>query len=323
MEAYKTLLRKILKEGQDMAIDRTGAGRKMIPHYTFNHNLRDSFPLLTTKQVSFKNVANELFWFLSGSDSIVPLLEKKCHIWSSDALRFNMDYVVDSGLMTRDEVAQAQLEAKQDANYAPARELIGLYEEALLEDEDFAEQAGKLGPVYGPQWRGMNGAQSIDQISALEDMLQAGGTSTRMLVNAWNPAQLKEMALPPCHYAFSVDIQPESNELNLQWKQRSVDTMLGLPYNLASYALLTHLLAETHDFGVGDVTGFLEHTHIYLPHLPATEEQLAREPLALPTLEVVNKKDSILDYTLEDIELHDYKHQGRLDYPTPMFGGLF
>lgn len=323
MKTYQRLLEHILDNGQDMAVDRTGAGRKMVPKYEFNHNLRESFPLLTTKQVSFKNVANELLWFLSGSDSIVPLLEKKCHIWSSDALRFNMSSVVNSSLMTEEEVKEAQQEARLNANYVPAKALIKRYEEKVLTDEEFAEKAGKLGPVYGPQWRGLNGALNIDQISALEEALVAGGTSTRMLVSAWNPLQLHEMALPPCHYGFNVTIQPETNELNLTWEQRSVDTMLGLPYNLASYALLTHMLAESHGYGIGGVTGHLKHTHIYLPHLPAAKEQLAREPLPLPSLEIVNKKESVLDYELEDFKIHDYKHQGRLEYPTPMFGGLF
>lgn len=326
MKQYLDLLERIKDEGEVTKVDRTGAGTKTIfPAYISFDMSSGKFPLLTTKRVSFKNVANELLWFLSGSDSVKPLLESKCGIWSSDALRYNMSEVVKYGLMTEKEVGSAVKEAKINANYGPARSLIKRYEDEILNNEEFSEKAGKLGPTYGPQWRGKNGAIAADQVSELEDALSAGGTSRRMMVNAWNSKQKNDVALPPCHYGYQVNVTPETKKLSLLWNQRSVDTILGLPYNLASYALLEAMLAESHGLNQGTVNGSLGNTHIYLPHMPAAEEQLKRDPMELPELVIKNHRDSVLDYNIDDFEIKGYKdnNRGPLEYPTPMFGGLF
>ncbi len=322
MDQYLQLLQKILDEGERREDDRTGAGTIGIFGPQLRFDLSKGFPLVTTKKVPFKAVAEELFWFLSGERNIRPLIERKTKIWTSDALRFNLEKVISSGLMTKEEVEKAREEAKK-GNFELAKNLLTRYENKILEDEKFAHECASLGPVYGVQWRGLHTDLSADQIKMLEDSLKAGGSSRRMLVSAWNASHLGEMALPPCHYGFQVHVSPETKKLSLLWNQRSVDTILGLPFNIASYALLIHLLAETHGFEVGELIANLGDTHVYLPHLNAAKEQLSRKPMPLCKLKIINKKDSVMDYTWEDIELAGYESHPKLENPTPMFGGFF
>lgn len=303
----------------------------------------------TTKNVPYRWVIEELLWFLRGETNICSLLEKSVHIWSSDGLRRNLETVVQSGLLLQDDVDKARSEAddakkilvhgeesfeerrkQHDKLMQRPNDIIKIYEKKILTDEDFAQRAGDLGPIYGAQWRGTNGVEFGDQVAELEEKLANKSLSRRKLVTAWNPAQLDEMALPPCHYLWQVHIKPESNKLDLSWTQRSCDAILGVPFNIASYALLATLLAETHGYKRGKLTGKFGDYHIYLPHIPAAKEQLQRTPLKQPVLEIINKKDSITEYTADDIRLvggpnhrFKYKNLGRLENPTPMYGGLF
>ena len=342
MKQYKDLVRTALA-GERTGEERTGAGTVLETDVSKKFDLSDGKPaVVTTKGIPYRWVAEELFWFLDGETNIRPLLKKDVTIWSSDALRHNEE----TFLKYNNEYDEGDLiHAKQMASTAqevminddkslegelsleellePANDIMDYYNSLILDDVEFAQKAGDLGPIYGAQWRGKNGANSIDQVSRLERLLQEGGTSRRMLVDAWNPSQLDEMALPPCHYSWQVNVKPESQKLDLVWNQRSCDTILGVPFNIASYGLLAHLLAETHDFEKGTLTGHFSNLHIYQPHEPAANEILEREPSEQPKLKILNPKNSVTNYNWEDIRLEGYNPDGPLDHNTPMFGGLF
>lgn len=341
MRQYHDLLSQALS-GERRTDERTGAGTVGVYQRQARFDLNKGFPIATTKRIGFKTIAKELFWFLSGSDNIRPLVLQNVSIWSSDALRSNLDYVIRQNVMAKEEVADAQEKAKtarktisdtslplserkpmHDALMAPAYQLLSRYEERIKSDEEFASVAGKLGPSYGPQWRGTNGAQSADQIRSLEDALRKGGSSRRMIVAAWNSLQADKVALPPCHVLYQAHVSPETNALTLGWYQRSCDTILGVPFNITSYGLLTELLAHTHGFEKGELIGTFADLHVYIPHIPAAKEQLKREPGPLPKLVIKTKKDSVADYTITDVFLDGYCPHEKLENPTPMYGGFF
>ena len=163
----------------------------------------------------------------------------------------------------------------------------------------------------------------MDQLAYVEEMLAKKSYNRRLIVNAWNPQDLKSMALPPCHYAWQVNISPETQKLTLGWNQRSCDTILGVPFNIASYGLLANLLAHTHNYELGELIGKFEDLHVYIPHIPAAEEQLRREPKQLPKLEILAKKASVADYDSSEIKLVGYEKHPKLQNTTPMFGGFF
>ena len=287
MKQYHELLRNALS-GEQRNDDRTGAGTVGVFQRQARFDLSDGFPLVTTKRMPFKTIARELLWFLSGDDNIRSLVLQGVPIWSSDALRSNLEAVISSGLMTRDEVEQARAKAKE------ARRLI--QDTAIPISERIAQHDALMDPAY--------------------DLLKRYGKK-------WDSEQADQVALPPCHYAFQVHVSPQTKKLTVGWKQRSCDTVLGVPFNIASYALLAELLAYTHGFEKGEVVGDFGDLHVYLPHRPAAEEQLARELRPLPTLRITNRRESILDYTLADFVLEGYNRHPKLEYPTPMFGGFF
>ncbi|HME87052.1 MAG TPA: thymidylate synthase [Candidatus Nanoarchaeia archaeon] len=344
MKQYLDLLSAALS-GEERPADRTGAGTIGVYERQARFDLNEGFPLITTKSTGFKTIAKELLWFLSGSDNIRPLVVEKCPIWSLDAMRSNMDYIVKNGVFSNEEVEQARADAKKardiarselplkervaqhDALMVPAQELQKRFEQRIVDDEAFAKVAGHVGPSYGVQWRGKSPSQPIDQIAQLEESLQnyakTGSYSRRMIVDPWNPQDVPKVALPWCHGPFQTHVSPKSNKLTLGWTQRSCDTVLGVPFNIASYALLAELLAHTHGFDKGEVVGNFRDLHVYLPHVPAAQEQLAREPKPLGKLVIKNKKASVLDYKLEDFALEGYHPHPKLENPTPMYGGLF
>lgn len=325
MRQYLEILQKILDTGETKKDERTGAGTIGIFHHESRFDLNEGFPIVTTKPVYWKGVAEELFWFLRGETNISPLVKNKVSIWTSDGLRFNLENVIDSGLMSKSEVELAKKEAKENANYVHANELLKRYEQKILEDEDFAQRAGELGPVYGAQWRGKSKTQPFDQLKMIEEALANKKYNRRLIVSAWNYQDMPNMALPPCHYNWVVNVSPETNRLTLAWNQRSCDSILGIPFNIASYGLLANLLAHTHGYHLGELVGKFEDTHIYLPHISAAKEQLKREPLSLPKLIIKNKRSSVADYKIEDLvfEGEGYKHHKKLENPTPMYGGFF
>ncbi len=252
MKKYLDLLEHILKNGA-VKTDRTGTGTKSVFGYQMRFDMRDGFPLLTTKKCHLRSIVYELLWFLRGDTNIGYLRDHGVTIW-----------------------------------------------------DEWADENGDLGPVYGRQWRAWPAPDggSVDQIARVMDQIRNTPDSRRMIVSAWNPACVDEMKLPPCHALFQFYVA--DGKLSLQLYQRSCDTFLGLPFNIASYALLLHMAAqqsglEPHEFvwTGGDV-------HLYLNHLEQAREQLRRVPRQLPTLRFARRPESIFDYRFEDFIVEGY-----------------
>ena len=316
---YITLLQDILDYGVEKQ-DRTGTGTKSIFGYTIRHNMKDGFPLLTTKKMPFRLIATELLWFLRGDTNIKYLVDNGCHIWDGDAYKNYLN------------------ETQHEAAYTK-EEFINL----IKTDDEFAKKWGDLGPVYGKQWRKWKGQDGmidekdengtriitwnqIDQISNLINELKSNPDSRRLMVNAWNVGELDSMTLPPCHYGFQVYTRELSFEervvwmknnsssreiilpqrlgpdfsideffkpygvptraISLMWNQRSVDTFLGLPFNIASYGLLLEIIAKAVNMVPDELIGNLGDTHLYLNHIEQAKEQIGRTSFELPTLNI-------------------------------------
>lgn len=286
MRAYLDIVQKILKDGH-LENTRTGIKAYTIAGAIFEHDMSKGFPLLTTKKTPFKLVATELEFFINGMTDKKWLQDKNNHIW--------------------DEWAKPQ-----KAPYGHDEES----KKKMLEERD-------LGPIYGFQWRHFNApytsydtdytGQGIDQLKKIIETLKTNPRDRRMIISAWNPQQFSEMALPPCHYAFQVTVI--DNKLNLLWNQRSVDTMLGLPFNIASYALLLHLLAKESGLEEGKLVGFLADVHIYENHIEGAKEQLTRDPNKYPlsTIETENWQ-SIFDWHAENTKVLNYQSYDRIPF---------
>lgn len=285
MKQYQELLRKICREGVIRG-DRTGTGTKGIFGYQMRFDLREGFPLVTTKRLFLKGVIYELLWFLRGDTNIKYLVDNGVHIWDSDAYRYYMELCVRHGVLPVD----------RDTFLAAA----GV--ESPIEGYRF----GDLNNVYGYQWRswptGDGGA--IDQIKRVIDTIKTNPNSRRMIVSAWNVADVDNMALPPCHTMFQFFVA--EGRLSCQLYQRSGDTFLGVPFNIASYALLTMMIAKECGLEAGEFIHTLGDAHLYLNHLEQAEEQLSREPRPLPTMHLNPNVKSIFDYTYEDFTLEGY-----------------
>ena len=291
MRCYLDYLRDILENGRSHE-DRTGTGTIRVFGRRLRFDLREGFPLLTTKRVWFEGVAAELLWFLDGGTNIRPLVARGVSIWTDWPLQRYREETGES--VTKEE-----------------------FERRVVEDQAFADRWGDLGPVYGKQWRGFAGPErTVDQIARLVEGLRTEPGSRRHLVSAWHPAQTDEMALPPCHYAFQcfVEGEPGDGRLSLMWQQRSVDSFLGLPFNIASYALLTHMLARQADLVPHELIFSGGDCHLYRNHLEQVREQLSREPLPLPGLRL-READSIFEYGLDDLVLEGYEHHPALEAP--------
>ncbi len=275
MQQYLNLLQKILEEGE-VKEDRTGTGTRSFFGHQMRFNLNDGFPLLTTKKIFFKGVVHELLWFLNGSTDNNELKDNGVHIW-----------------------------------------------------DEWEDESGDLGPIYGYQWRqwlDQNSGESIDQIQNVIDQLRNNPSSRRIIVSAWNVADLPDesispqdnvknnkMALAPCHALFQFFVS--QGALSCQLYQRSCDTFLGLGFNIASYSLLTHMLAQQCDLNVGDFIWTGGDVHLYLNHMEQAKEQLSREPYELPKLNIKRKPDSIYDYAYEDFELVNYQCHPHIKAP--------
>ncbi|HYU15571.1 MAG TPA: thymidylate synthase [Candidatus Acidoferrum sp.] len=252
MKPYLDLVRQILEQGEERP-DRTGTGTLSLFGLSARYDMREGFPLVTTKKVLFSAVVRELLWFLRGSTNIHDDLARHTPIWNA-----------------------------------------------------WADPDGELGPIYGHQWRRWPagpGGGSIDQIQRAIDLIQNDPTSRRILVSAWNVADLDRMALPPCHTLFQFYVQ--GGRLDCQLYQRSADMALGVPFNIASYALLTHMIANQCGLSPGFFIHVLGDAHVYRGHIPGLREQLAREPLPLPTLHLPPGK-KVDDIRFEDVELRNY-----------------
>lgn len=282
MQQYQELVRKILAEGH-VKTDRTGVGTKSLFGYQMRFDLSQGFPMVTTKRVPFGLIKSELLWFLRGDTNVRYLLEHNNHIWDEWAFK----RYVESPDYHGPDMTDFGLRAVADPDFNEIyQQELATFNERVLTDDDFAERYGNLGNVYGAQWRSwpLRNGETLDQISQLVDMIKHSPDSRRLIVSAWNPEDLPSMALPPCHTLFQFYVH--DGKLSCQLYQRSADVFLGVPFNIASYALLTHLIAKECGLEVGDFVHTLGDAHLYLNHLEAAETLLSREPKPLPQLEI-------------------------------------
>lgn len=286
MKTYHDIVQRVLDEGVEKE-NRTGTNAIAIAGAMFEHDMSEGFPLLTTKKMPFSLVASELEFFIKGITDKQWLQERKNHIWDEWAYPKKAPY-------GHDEESKKRMMAERD-----------------------------LGAVYGFQWRHYNApyvsydtdytGQGVDQLKNLVNKLKENPMDRRMIVMAWNPCMLDEMGLPPCHYGFQVTVI--NGRLNLLWNQRSVDVMLGLPFNIASYALLLHLLAKEAGLKEGKLVGFLGDVHIYTNHIEGAKEQLSRDPNKFPLCRVETPEfTSIFDWSYKDSKRKDYQSYDRIHF---------
>lgn len=300
MEQYLQLCQHILEHGFEKQ-DRTGTGTKSVFGYQMRFDLEKGFPLLTTKRTYFKLIKTELLWFLKGDTNVRTLIQDKNYIWNEWAF----DKWVKSSDYQGPDMTDFGLRAAKDPEFAKiVDEQMGIFNESILNDDAFAEKYGDLGPVYGKQWRSWPAAngETIDQIANVIEGIKKNPDSRRLIVTAWNPAEVDQMALPPCHSFFQFYVA--GGKLSCQLYQRSADVFLGVPFNIASYALLTHLIAKECGLEVGEFVHTLGDAHIYSNHYDQVMEQLSRETRDLPKLQLADK--SIFDMTADDITLEGY-----------------
>ena len=299
---YLNLGKKVLEEGNEKT-DRTGTGTKSLFGYQMRFDLQKGFPLLTTKRVPFSLIKSELLWFIKGDTNIRYLVQHNNHIWDEWAFeRFikSEDY---TGPDMTDFGRKSLIDPEFNSIYQAEKEAFCT---RILEDEAFAEQYGELGNVYGAQWRKWKTTQgdTIDQLKDVIEQIKKTPDSRRMIVSAWNPEDVPNMALPPCHSLFQFYVA--DGKLSCQLYQRSADIFLGVPFNIASYALLTHLIAHEAGLEAGEFIHTLGDAHLYSNHIEQMEKQLAREPKKSPALVLNPSKTSIFDFEMEDIKIEGY-----------------
>ncbi len=307
MKQYLDFAQHILENGLERK-DRTGVGTKSVFGYQMRFNLREGFPILTTKRVPFGLIKSELLWFLKGDTNIKYLLERNNHIWDEWAFE---KYVSSKDYNGPDMTNFGLRAVKDEAFNEIYQQEMKKFQEKILADDRFAKQYGDLGKVYGYQWRswpGENG-ETIDQIQQVIQSIKENPYSRRHIVSAWNPAQVDQMALPPCHSLFQFYVS--EGKLSCQLYQRSADVFLGVPFNISSYALLTFLIARECNLEVGEFIHTFGDAHIYLNHMDQIHKQLSRQTRNLPQLQLSEQPASIFDFSEEDIQLIGYKpHPG-------------
>lgn len=309
MKNYLDLAKDIVETGSFKS-DRTGTGTYSKFGTTLRFDLSEGFPLMTTKRTAFRLIASELLWFTKGMTNIRFLLEHNNHIWDEWAF---LNYIYSDDYEGQlDETFG--IKAAKDPEFAKiVKEEMDLFCQRILEDDDFADTYGELGPVYGKQWRDWESNptiggelypfnSNIDQLAHVIKQIKENPDSRRLLVIAWNPADVDKMALPPCHYAFQFYVA--EGKLSLMWQQRSVDVFLGLPFNIASYALLVHMVAQECGLEVGELIFNGGDTHVYANHIEQIKEQISREPKPLPTIQIANKP--FFEIGMDDIQLIGY-----------------
>lgn len=298
MQAYLDLLRDVRDNGVGKD-DRTGTGTRSVFGRQLRVDLAQGFPLLTTKKVFLRGIIHELLWFVRGDTNIKYLVDNNVGIWNEWPFQ---NYL-----------KQNQIELKK---HSPAwQESLETFIENIKQDTEFAQQWGELGPVYGKQWRDFSG---IDQLAWVVNEIKQNPSSRRLIVSAWNPAEVEEMAkagLPPCHTLFQFYVSPDK-KLSCQLYQRSADLFLGVPFNIASYALLTMMVAQVCDLDLGDFVHTFGDVHIYNNHKNQVEEQLARKPSALPTMQINPQVKDLFAFQFADFELQGYEAQAAIKAPV-------
>jgi thymidylate synthase len=330
---YTDLLQDILDNGI-IKQDRTGTGTLSVFGRQIRHKMSEGFPLLTTKKMAFKTIVTELLWFLRGDTNIKYLVDNGCHIWDGDAYK---NYLKEMDK----QFPHIHCFSKEE------------FINKIKTDDEFAKKWGELGPIYGRMWRAFDEDASggIDQIAKLINDLKTNPDSRRMIVTAWHPLYNQHSVLPPCHYGFQVytrelsydqrfeifilknerkfDWTPDKkitsevlDELNiptraisLMWNQRSVDTFLGLPFNIASYGLLLEIIAKEVNMVPEDLIGNLGDVHLYSNHIEQAKEQIGREPMELPTLNIYGDVDDIAHYEIADFEIKNYQSHPAIKAP--------
>jgi thymidylate synthase len=334
-EEYRQLLMDILIHGIKKE-DRTGTGTQSVFGRQIRHSMSEGFPLLTTKKMAFRTMVTELLWFLRGDTNIKYLVDNGCHIWDGDAYK---NYAAKTSMDV-------------DGQYT-----MDEFIEQIKTNVEFAKKWGELGPIYGKQWREwtkfeyndgcITGNLSVDQITNLINELKTNPDSRRLMVNAWNVGELDQMVLPPCHYGFQVytrelnkfersrywgipkgqhfldDVLDTYNipkrAISLMWNQRSVDTFLGLPFNIASYALLLEIIAKEVNMIPDEIIGNLGDVHLYLDHIEQAKEQIGREPFKLPKLGMDYREGeynkNLTDFVPDDFYLIDYQSHPKIKAP--------
>lgn len=299
MKQYLDLVRHIRDNGVTKG-DRTGTGTRSIFGYQMRFDLSDGFPLVTSKKVHLKSILHELLWFIRGDTNIRYLVENGVGIWN--------DWPYQSWLR--------QTGQEEDLPMYSAEWKAGMQEfiERIKTDAAFAQQYGDLGPVYGHQWRNFEG---VDQLSQLVDDIKTNPDSRRLLVSAWNPKDIPVMVksgLPPCHSLFQFYVT--EGRLSCQLYQRSADVFLGVPFNIASYSILTLMIAQVTGLKPGDFVHTFGDAHLYSNHMEQVEEQLSRSTFDLPTLAINPQVNNLFDFVYEDFELLNYQSHGPISAPV-------
>tara|TARA_B110000858_G_scaffold50991_1_gene59044 strand:+ start:538 stop:1443 length:906 start_codon:yes stop_codon:yes gene_type:complete len=290
MKQYLDLMQHIKNNGIRKD-DRTGTGTLSTFGYQMRFDLDDGFPLVTTKKVHLKSIIHELLWFIQGDTNIKYLVSNGVNIWN--------DWPFQSWLRDTEQ-------DKKFTMYSKAwRERMTDFVELIKEDEKFADQYGDLGPVYGRQWRNFEG---VDQLDGLVKDIKGAPDSRRLIVSAWNPKDIPVMAksgLPPCHTLFQFYVA--EGRLSCQLYQRSADVFLGVPFNIASYALLTMMIAQATGLKLGDFVHTFGDAHLYVNHLDQVEEQLSRNPQSLPNMQINPTVKNLFDFKYEDFRILNYE----------------
>lgn len=299
MQQYLDLVRHIRDHGVKKE-DRTGTGTVSIFGHQMRFDLAHGFPLVTSKKVHLKSILHELLWFIRGDTNIRYLVENGVGIWN--------DWPYQNWLR----------ETGQDSSlkkYSPEwRAVMKEFIEKIKTDSDFAAQYGDLGPVYGKQWRNFGG---VDQLTQLIEDIKSNPDSRRLIVSAWNPQDIPVMVksgLPPCHSLFQFYVV--DGKLSCQLYQRSADVFLGVPFNIASYAILTMMIAQVSGLGLGDFVHTFGDAHLYLNHMDQVEEQLSRSIFDLPTMKINPQVTSLFDFVFDDFELQNYQSHGPIAAPV-------
>lgn len=313
-QQYLNLLKHVLDRGVKKE-DRTGTGTISVFGYQMRFDLNDGFPLLTTKRVPFKLIVSELLWFIKGDTNIRYLLQHKNNIWNEWAFKRWVESTDYSG----PDMHNFGLRSQQDEAFrAQYEEQEAIFIQRILEDDQFALQYGDLGNVYGKQWRRWQTSEgeTMDQLGNVIAEIKRNPDSRRLIVSSWSPedATPDRAALPPCHTLFQFYVA--EGRLSCQLYQRSGDIFLGIPFNIASYALLTHMIAQECGLQVGDFVHTIGDAHIYVNHLEQIETQLGREPRTLPELRLNPDVKSVFDYEVSDIAVVGYDPHPSIKAPV-------
>ena len=298
MKAYLDLLQDVYDNGVGKD-DRTGTGTRSVFGRQLRVDLSEGFPLLTTKKVFLRGIIHELLWFVRGDTNIRYLVQNGVGIWNEWPFQRYLD------------VNGINIEKHSDDWKAELKDFI----QRIADDQAFAEKWGELGPVYGKQWRDFSG---IDQLAWVVDEIKRNPSSRRLIVSAWNPAEIEEMAkagLPPCHTLFQFYVSHD-RKLSCQLYQRSADLFLGVPFNIASYALLTLMVAQLCDLEVGEFVHTFGDVHIYSNHEEQVVTQLGRSPSALPKMQINADVNDLFKFSYDDFDLLDYSPQAAISAPV-------